>query len=132
MANVDLIPEQVVVLVKKKHTYKRMEKIKQIIDYIVRDLHKSDRISSNDIGTVQRCCELIENMVKKKDKIDKFDVAVKVLTIVCNLQAGEIPQLRNTVQFLLDSKAIKKVKLYRQIYSYARKVFVSNFLFREQ
>lgn len=132
MGDTDLIQPEVVSLVKKKHTFKRVEKIKQITNFIVKDLQKLEVIRINDIGTVQRCCELIENMVKKKDKIDKFEVICKVFTILCNLQQSEIPNLKNTVQFLLDSKSIRKVRFYRKIYSYARKVFVSNFLFREQ
>ena len=131
MADVDLIPVHVIELVKKKHTFKRKEKVKQIINYIVKDLQKNETINKNDLGAIRRCCELIENMVKKKDKIDKFDIVVKVFTILCAYPVAEIPILKNNVQELLDNKAIKKVKNITKVYSYIRRVIVSNFFFHE-
>ena len=128
----DLIPLHVVKLVKKKNTFKRNQKVNQIVQFIVADLKKNNNvIIKNDLGAIKRCCEIIENAVKKKDNIDKFDIVVKVFQIVCNYALDEIPLLKNIVQELLDSRAIKKVKNSYRFYNYCRQVIISNFFFDE-
>lgn len=123
--------EEVVKLVRKKNTYKRKDKIKQVVDFIVKDLQSGEHTDKNDVGTIQRCCELIENLIKKKHGINKFDILIRVLTICCKLQPADHEQLKNTVEFLLASKVIKKVKTKAKVYSYVRKCIISNFFFRE-
>lgn len=130
-SNTDLIPVHVVELVKKKHSDKRQAKVKQIVNYIVKDLQKNDIITKNDLGAIIRCCELIENMCKHSDKINKLEIVYKVFSIVCAYPPAEHHILKNIVQELLDRNAIKKVKYSYQVYSYVKKVIVSNFFFYE-
>jgi hypothetical protein len=131
--NTELLPVQTLQCVKENPTSKREKKKRQIINYIVEDLQKNPILSKNDVASVARACQLVENMVKKKDKIDKLDLVVSIFNkIFQHLQPAEIDVIKACVQFVLDSKLIHKVKLSVQVYSYLRKVVIHNCLFRDE
>jgi len=128
----DLIPTHLTALVKKQHTFKKDVKLKQTVDFIVADVSQNPKRSKNDVGCIARVCTLIENIIKKKDNIDKFEVVKQVFNILFgNLTQPEIDQLKNIVQFLLDSDMISKLPYSTLITSYLKKVISNNFLFRD-
>lgn len=119
--------------VKENKAFKKERKKQQIIDSVVTDLKKNPARSKTDISCIVRCCSLIENLVKKKYKIDKFDIVIKVFTVLFGaLTEVDTKQLAKSVESILDCKLIKKVGIPKEIYSYAKKVFINNFLFRDQ
>ena len=129
----ELLPIHILANVKENRTSKREKKKNQIINYIVDDLKKNPILSKNDVASVSRACQLVENMVKKKDKIDKLELIVSIFNkIFMHLQPAEIEVIKSCVQFVLDSKLIHKVRLYVKVYSYVRRVVVNNCLFRDQ
>ena len=128
----DLLNVNVLENVKENKTSKREKKKEQIINYVVDDLKKNPHLNKSDVASVSRCCQLVENMVKKKDKIDKLELVVMIFNkIFQHLQPAEIDIIKNVVQFVLDSKLIHKVKMYVKVYSWVKKVVINNCLFRE-
>ena len=122
-----------IVNVNENKAFKR-ERIKQnIIDIVRFEIDKNPNRHKNDISCIIRACELIENLVKKKYNIDKFDIILKVFNALFGvLQPADIEQLKKAVDAVLACKLIKKVCYRKNIYSYIKKVFIHNFLFREQ
>jgi hypothetical protein len=117
--------------VKENKTSKREKKKAQIVSYIVNDIKKIPNISKTSICWIQRTCDLIENMVKKKDKIDKWLLIVKVFQLLFpNNSPADLDALKEIIQHLMDNKLIKKVTKHVKLFSYMKKVIVSNFLFR--
>jgi len=130
--NTELLPVHILSNVKENRTSKREKKKQQIINYIVEDLKKNPILSKNDVASVSRACQLIENMVKKKDKIDKLELVISIFNkIFMHLQPAEVDVIKNVVQFVLDSKLIHKVRMSVKVYSYVRKVVINNCLFRD-
>lgn len=128
----DLLPVHTLENVKENRTSKREKKKEQIINYIVSDLKGNPVLSKNDVASVARACQLIENMVKKKDKIDKLELVVTIFSkIFVGIQPHEIDVIKGIIQFVLDSKLIRKVSTYVKVYSYMRKVIINNCLFRD-
>jgi hypothetical protein len=122
-----------IVNVKENKAFRKQRKRKEIIDIIVNELKKNPNRSKNDVSCIIRCCDLIENLVKKKYKMDKFDILLNVFIILFGaIQGTELEVLKNAVEAVLDCKLIKKVPRYRELYSYAKNVFSHNFLFRDQ
>ena len=127
----ELLNVNVLENVKENKTSKREKKKQQIINYIIDDLKQNPVLSKTDIGSIARTCQLIENTVKKKDKIDKLELVIYIFNkLFTHLQPSEIDFIKSCVQFVLDSKLINKVKLYVKVYSYLKKVVINNCLFR--
>lgn len=58
-------------------------------------------------------CNLVENLVSKKDKINKQDFVVEVLNEIFTLNDEEKDLIRKSIDFLHSNKAIKKVSFYK-------------------
>lgn len=130
----DLLPLEKLANVKENKTSKREKKKEQIIVYVVNNLKSNPSLSRNDVASVSNACQLVENIVKKKDKIDKLELVLQIfsrLFLNAPLQPNEIEWFKNTVNHLLDSKQIKRIAKHIEFYSYVKKVFISNFLFRD-
>jgi len=128
----DLLPVHKLDNLKENKTSKRDRKKEQIVAFVVKDLKNNPNLSRTDFACIAQACQLIENFVKKKDKIDKFDLVVRAFCLLFpGLQPAEIEILRRLVQTVLDSKLVKKIGKHIEFYSYVKKVFISNFLFRD-
>lgn len=128
----DLLNINVLQNVKENKTSKREKKKQQIIDYVINDIKKNPVLSKNNVSVIERSCQLIENNVKKKDKIDKLELLLLIFNKLFNhLQPSEIEFIKSTVEYLLDKKLISKVKLCVKVYSYLKKVVINNCLFRD-
>ena len=60
------------------------------------------------------CCKLIENLVQKKDKIDKKELLKDVLKQLFSLQPPELLVLDATVEFLWANSLICKIPLSKK------------------
>ena len=60
------------------------------------------------------CCRLIENLVLKKDKIDKKQLILDVFKQLFNLQPPELLVLDATVEFLWSNSLICKIPLSKK------------------
>lgn len=119
-------------VVKENKSFRSSTKAKDLVKVIVADLQRGTKGIKEDQGLVCRACSLIENLVSKKDKINKFDLLVDVYKVLfVSMTPVEIEALRRLVQFCLDSKMIKKVSRFVKLFSYCKNVFIHNFLFRE-
>jgi len=61
------------------------------------------------------CTNLIENGCKKKDKIQKKELALRVLTSIFNYNAVDIKNAGDTIEFLHANKRIKRIKVIKKI-----------------
>lgn len=126
----DLIPSYLNELINKKHGFKKDVKIKQMLDFINKDINKNPKRTKSDINIVLRVCNLVENIVDKKDKIDKLDIVIEAFKLIfASMTPQEIESLKNTVQFLLDSNLVKKINSRKRVYNYCSKVIQSNLFF---
>jgi len=55
------------------------------------------------------CCNIVENTVKKKTKIDKEKLVVDALREVFNLTEDEQNTIKNQIEFLFNNNKIVKV-----------------------
>ena len=67
------------------------------------------------------CCKLIENLVQKKDKIDKKELLKDVFKQLFNLQPPEILVLDATVEFLWSNSLICKIPLSKKSINWIKK-----------
>lgn len=127
-SNTDLIPTAAS-LVKKKNGFKRGVKVKQIVDYIVNDIRQLPSIVLENLEILKRVCNLIENCVKKKDKINKLDIVYDVYRILFpHISQVGFDVLKSQVQTLLDSKIIKKVPYSKRVLSFLYRFLSSSFV----
>jgi len=108
-----LLPVQKLEVQKPSKTVRRLLKVAQLVSYIVEQVKPLvvAGLTHSDVALLHRICQIIENFVKKKDLINKFDVLVQVLNILfVNMIGVEvIANVKKTVQSLLDSKQVKKL-----------------------
>lgn len=108
-----------------KNNIKRQIKIKQLIDYIVNEL-KGLQLNKLDPALCEHLCNLIENFVKKKYKIDKSDLLIQIYKALFPSNNGitdaDITQIKLIVQHLLDSKLIQKMPFIKTVANYVLKV----------
>lgn len=67
------------------------------------------------------CCKLIENLVQKKDKIDKKELVKDVFKQLFNLQPPELLVLDATVEFLWANSLICKIPLSKKSINWFKK-----------
>lgn len=127
VVKVDLVPSSVS-LVKRKHGFKRGVRIKQIVDYIVNDLRQFPNLVISNLEILSRACNLIENSIRKKDGVGKFEVLVDVYKILfVGIAQHDFDLLKSQVQSLLDNKVIKRIPYSKRIIKYSFR-FLSSFL----
>mgnify|MGYP003651813731 CR=1 FL=1 len=67
------------------------------------------------------CCKLIENLVQKKDKIDKKELLKDVFKQLFNLQPPELLVLDATIEFLWSNSLICKIPLSKKSINWIKK-----------
>lgn len=67
------------------------------------------------------CCKLIENLVKKSDRIDKKELVKDVFKQLFNLQPPELLVLDATVEFLWSNGLICKIPLSKKSINWIKK-----------
>lgn len=126
--NLNLLPMSTLDIVKRPNQFKRDVKFKQVVEYVVKDIKQNPKLNKQDNSVLIRICNLIENSIKKKDNINKFDLLVEIYRALFNdLQQVEIDVLKGNVQNLIDLKIIKKVSNKKIIYNYFADAFINYF-----
>ena len=119
-------------LVKQNKGYKKDLKRKELTLIISDELRKHPNLSTDDMAIINYVCNLIEELVKKKYGIDKFQLLVDIFKTVLNKDITNLDKLKISVQFLIDNRLIKNVKVKQKVYSYVKNIIISNFLFRDK
>ena len=69
------------------------------------------------------CCKIVENVVVKKQKIDKKQLVLDLFKQLFNLQPAELQVLDSAIEFLHSNGLISKVKVVKKAKSwFAKKV----------
>ena len=72
---------------------------------------------------------MVTNMVKSKKQIDVKSVAVQIISKIYNLNEEEVEILINQTDYLISSKAVKKIATSTIAYNYVKKglKFIKNY-----
>ena len=107
--DLSIIPLKNNLLVDSTYNSIKQKIIERIIHLGLQD-HKYK--SDNEFLTL--ICNLVENLVNKKDKISKKDLALDILTQIFNLNEDENAILSKNIDFICNQKnLIKKVSFYK-------------------
>jgi hypothetical protein len=91
----------------------RFNEVKQIIIARIHELKLIENRFLKDPEWVSYVMNIIENIVQKKDKIDKRELIFSVAKEVLGASPSDLDALEKTMNFLLSNKAIKKVSYYK-------------------
>jgi hypothetical protein len=110
-----------------KNSLQRNQKQLKIIKALTIEFSKLENkmLLNKDIETLRYLCSLLEDAVKKKDKIDKESCIIEVYKQVFGESNVDIDFIKRGIEFLLDNKKIKKLSLVKK-YIYP----VGKFFFR--
>ena len=64
------------------------------------------------------CCNVVENAVSKKDKVEKKELVVRVLGSIFNYSAADKKTCEEHIEFLHSNKRIKKIKVWKKLFLY--------------
>ena len=110
-------------LVKPQHTLKKSQLLNDLL--IVLRQKVSDYPASHNLKGCSEfllyCCRLVENVVLKKQKIDKKDLVKDIFKQLFNLQPLEIVALDSAIQFLWDNQLISKVPAVKKAVRWFKK-----------
>jgi hypothetical protein len=114
-------------IVKPKHGLIKDIKQAKITQFIIDELKLIPDWSKYRIDNefIKMACNLIENLVVKKDKIDKKEIILIVFQKLFNLTAQEIKIVSDVIEFLVNNKKIKKIKIYKKVYIFLKKFFLN-------
>jgi hypothetical protein len=80
----------------------------------INELGITDAKYKNDSEFLSLICNLIEHLIRKKDKINKRDLALDIIGTLFSMAAGEKEALGKNIDFLCSQKGlIKKVSVYK-------------------
>ena len=74
----------------------------------IKEIPKFEELKLN-IELTLLCCNIVENSVKKKTKVDKEKLVVESLTQIFNLQETEQNTIKDHIEFLHTNKRIVKI-----------------------
>ena len=84
----------------------------------IKEIPKFEELKLN-IELTLLCCNIVENSVKKKTKVDKEKLVVDSLTEIFNLTEEEQKTIKNHIEFLHTNKRIVKIdevkKFFRDV-----------------
>lgn len=84
-----------------------------IVDKL-RNIENIDKMKGN-IEVILYVCNVVEQSIKKKDKVSKKELVLNVLTIVFSLSNEEILQTGNVIEFLFENNKIKIVSVFKKV-----------------
>jgi hypothetical protein len=80
----------------------------------VNELGITDAKYKNDSEFLSLICNLIEHLIQKKDKINKRDLAIEIISTLFNTTPEEKEALAKNIDFLCSQKnLVKKVSWYK-------------------
>ena len=79
-----------------------------LVKKIKEDIPKFEELKLN-IELTLLCCNIVENTVTKKTKVDKEKLVIDTLTEIFTLNDDEQKTVKNQIDFLYDNKKIIKI-----------------------
>ena len=109
-------------LVPLKNSLKQSAKFQSISDKIVENLKVIPEIDTHkhSIELVQHVCSLIELYVKHKYKINKENLFIFTLNRLISLNEEDTLFIKQTIQYLLDNKLVKKATVSLKLFEFAK------------
>lgn len=107
-------------------------KLFQAVDLVIKNLKKMPNYKQrqNDYEFIKMACIFIENLgIKEKDKFTKKDILIQVFTKLFNIDEAELLPIFNAVEFLLNNKLIKKIKLRKKAFRFIKLNLLPNLFF---
>ena len=101
---------------------KRIEIKKKIINRIV-ELGLNIANYRNSTEFLLLILNLIEHLVVKKDKINKKELAIEIVSEVFGLNELERNNIDSNIEFLHQNKNIKKVSMFKLFYAGVKELF---------
>jgi hypothetical protein len=108
MNNLDIIPLRNNLLIDFKYNDIKIKIISRLTEL---NLHQVQYRLDNEFLTL--LCNLIEHLVIKKDKINKKELAIIIMSELFTLTEEEKKAVSNNIEFLFGNKMIKKVSYYK-------------------
>jgi len=102
-------------IVQPKFTLSKLSNRDQILQQIVAEVKKISHLTfPTSIELIEYICNLIENLVAKKDSINKETLMIDILkSVFPSITDEEIASAKLLVQYLLNSGAIKKIPVLK-------------------
>ena len=110
-------------LVKTQNTLRTDEKKTKIKNLIISRAKEFELISQYKLNNefLTLICNQVENLVKKKYKIDKKAFVLEIYSILYpNITTEEQLQLANNIAFIFDNNLISKIPLSKQIIEFIK------------
>jgi hypothetical protein len=114
----ELINSDIITYINPKNSLLKDLKKCKILAELSKDLKRIPEYSKrrSDLEFILRACCIIENLVKKKDKLDKFELLVECFSFLFGpLEVSARTFLKDQVDFLWNRKNIKKIRWVRRI-----------------
>jgi hypothetical protein len=100
--------------------------VETLIKKIKEEIPKFEELKLN-IELTLLCCNIVENSVKKKTKVDKEKLVVDALTDVFSLQEPEQKTIKDQIEFLFTNGRIVKVDETKKFFKSVGDWFVKKF-----
>ena len=100
--------------------------VQTIVKKIKEDIPKFEELKLN-IELTLLCCNIVENTVEKKTKIDKQKLVIDALTEVFTLAETEQTTIKSQIEFLYDNGKIIKVDPVKKFFKHAGAWFAKKF-----
>jgi len=115
--NIDLVKVPPSVL----NNSKRLDVIEIIVKQFTKAVKVRDHLNPDQIHYIAL---LIENLISKKDGIDKFDIFVEICKqLYPTIGNDEIEMAHNVINHLLQIKAIRKIPILKKALAYSWEIF---------
>ena len=100
--------------------------VQVLITKIKEEIPKFEELKLN-IELTLLCCNIVENTVKKKTKIDKEKLVIDALTQVFNLTEEEQKTIKNQIEFLFNNNKIVKIDETKKFFKSVGDWFIKKF-----
>ena len=110
-----VIMAEIACYIQPKNSLARETKKQQLLNQIVAKLEKisSGKIKKNDLEYILLVCNIVENVVVKKDKISKKELVMDIFQMLYNneLTQEDKASIDGHIEFLWENNQIKKVDI---------------------
>ena len=107
-------------LILPKNSLLKDIKINKVIQFILTELQKIPDVQKfkNDLELICMAINLVENLIKKKDKIDKQMIIFNVFQKLFSLTPADQKILSDSIEFLISNKKVKKILKFSKYLKY--------------
>ena len=102
--------------IQPKNSLSRETKKQKLLGQITEKLERvmSSQLKKNDLEFISLVCNIVENVISKKDKINKKEFVFDIFQMLYN---GELTQedktmIGNHIEYLWENEQIKKVDIF--------------------